>query len=181
MVMHARRNAPGNGRHRVIGAAIMAAVGLLAAPIARAQLCWRPPVEGVVVDPFRAPPCAWCPGNRGIDYRVGTNAEVRAAASGTVTFVGVVAGTAYAVVELPSGWRHTYGKLISTRLRSGDRVIVGTTIGQASGEFYFGLRVGDDYRDPEEFLGTWGGRTRLIPSNGATARVSASPVLRCRR
>ena len=38
-------------------------------PRRRAPSCLlAPPVAAPVVDPFREPPCAWCPGNRGIEY-----------------------------------------------------------------------------------------------------------------
>ena len=52
-----------------------------------------------VVDPFRAPACAWCPGNRGLEYAPPPGPPVRAVAAGVVTFTGVVAGTRYVVVD----------------------------------------------------------------------------------
>ena len=48
--------------------------------------------------PFRAPACAYCPGNRGLEYDAAVGSPVRAAAAGTVTFAGVVAGVRYVVV-----------------------------------------------------------------------------------
>lgn len=161
-------------------ASVVALVALLGPTVGRAQPCWRPPVEGAVADPFREPSCRWCPGNRGIEYRIGTDVEVRAAASGTVSFAGDVAGVYYLVIELPTGWRHTYGTL-SSGLQDGDRVIAGTIIGRASGEFFFGLRVGDDYQDPAEYLGVWSGRARLVPVDGSSRRASGVPILRCVR
>ena len=41
------------------------------ATAADAAPCWFPPVTGTVTDPYREPPCPWCAGNRGLDYRVG--------------------------------------------------------------------------------------------------------------
>ena len=142
--------------------------------------CLRPPVVGTVTDPFRAPACTWCAGNRGIEYRVGIDAVVRAAATGTVTFVGVVAGTTYVVVELPNGWRLTYGRLVAVRARTGTTVVAGSILGSATGEFYFGLRIGDTYRDPSAFIGRPVGRTRLIPDDGTPQRPSSPAAARCR-
>jgi murein DD-endopeptidase MepM/ murein hydrolase activator NlpD len=142
--------------------------------------CLRPPVVGAVVDPFRPPACTWCAGNRGLEYRVADDTAVRAAASGTVTFVGVVAGTPYLVVELPNGWRLTYGRLAVTQARSGDTVVAGSILGRATGQFYFGLRIGDAYRDPAPFIGRLVGRSRLIPVDGTPQRPTPPGVARCR-
>ncbi|MGB0113680.1 MAG: M23 family metallopeptidase [Ilumatobacteraceae bacterium] len=158
----------------------LAAAVLPAGPVV-ATPCWPSPVVGIVTDPFREPECRWCPGNRGIEYEVAANTVVRAAASGTATFVGDVAGVVYVVVESPSGWRLTYGMLVSTTLEVGDRVLAGTTVGRASGRFHFGLRVGDDYRDPAPHLGRLVGRRRLIPVDGAPARAAPAPTLSCSR
>ena len=171
----------GNSRRRMLGAAIISVLTILDAPGAHAQPCWRPPVAGVVADPFREPPCRWCPGNRGLEYRIGADVDVRAAASGTVAFAGDVAGVSYVVIELPMGWRHTYGRLASIRVQPGDLVIAGTIIGRASSELFFGLRVGGVYRDPAPFLGTWSGQARLVPVDGTDARPSNRSIVRCNR
>ena len=155
-------------------AALMVSGGVDAAP------CWQPPVIGVVVDPFRAPACTWCAGNRGIEYLVDRNSRVNAAASGTVVFVGKVAETRYVVVELPGGWRHTYGRLASTRVVTGDGVVAGAEIARTTTEFLFGLRIGDGYADPAPYIGELVGRARLIPVDGSGARAAPPPRARCR-
>ena len=155
-------------------AALMVTGGVAAAP------CWQPPVIGVVVDPFRAPACTWCAGNRGIEYLVDRNSRVNAAASGTVAFVGEVADTRYVVVELPGGWRHTYGRLASTRVVVGDVVVAGAEIARTTTEFLFGLRVGDDYADPAPYIGVLVGRARLIPVDGSDPRPAPPAQARCR-
>ncbi len=154
-----------------LAAALIGSTALVPSTSVHAAPCLRPPVIGTVVDPFRAPACEWCAGNRGIEYRVGSDATVRAAATGTVTFVGSVAGTSYLVIELSNGWRLTHGRLAGTRLRLGDRVVAGSVVGRANGEFYFGLRIGDEYRDPAPFIGRLIGRPRLIPIDGTPALV----------
>ena len=130
--------------------AVMAAEGVDAAP------CWRPPVAGAVVDPFRAPACTWCAGNRGIEYSVDRNSRVSAAGSGTVTFVGEVAGTGTWWSSCPAGGG---SPTVGSRARgssAGDVVVAGAEIARTTTEFLFGLRVGDEYADPAPYLGDAG-------------------------
>ena len=115
--------------------------------------CLLPPVTAPVADPFREPACPWCPGNRGLTYDVAAGTTVRAAAAGTVTFSGPVAGTFYLVVEHADGLRATYGQLAGSHLRPGDVVVAGAIVGRSSGGLHFGLREGDRYIDPAPFLG----------------------------
>jgi murein DD-endopeptidase MepM/ murein hydrolase activator NlpD len=142
--------------------------------------CLRPPVAGVVVDPFRAPPCRWCAGNRGIEFGVDPDARVVNAATGRVEFAGVVAGTVYVVVRLPNGWRLTYGELTEVLVRGGEPVLAGRLLGRAAGIFHFGLRIGDDYADPAPYIGRVTGRPRLVPVDGSAARAVPSHEVRCR-
>ncbi len=142
--------------------------------------CWRPPVVGAVDDPFREPPCTWCAGNRGIEYSLRGTVDVRAAASGRVVFVGEVVAVSYVVVQLANGWRHTYGQLDESSLALGDVVLAGGAIGRATDRFFFGLRIGDDYADPEPYLGEIVGRRRLVPIDGSPARPAPPPSVRCR-
>jgi len=164
---------------RVLLAATMSLVLVLPAGAVSASPCWRPPVIGVLIDRFREPPCPYCAGNRGLEYRVGGRAAVSAVAAGEVTWVGQVAGVRYVVVGLANGWQLTYGRLASTPLRRGDRVVSGSIVGRAERGFYFGLRVDGRYRDPEPYLGRLVGRPRLIPVDGAAARPAPPPRLRC--
>jgi hypothetical protein len=147
---------------------------------AHAAPCWFPPVTGTVTDPYREPPCPWCAGNRGIDYRVGGDVVVRAAATGRVEFVGAVGGIRYVVVRMTNGWRHTYGQLVSSTKQRGEAVLVGTPIGRASRSFFFGLRIGDDYADPARFIGVLRGRPRLVTIDGTPARRPPAARPMCR-
>ncbi len=146
---------------------------------ATAAPCWLPPVIGSVADPFREPPCPYCAGNRGIEYAVASRTTVRAVAAGVVTWSGSVAGTTYVVVQHANGWRATYGKLATTTLSRGDRVISRSRVGTASGDFYFGLRRRDTYVDPAPFLGRREGRPRLVPIDGSARRSPPMSRLRC--
>jgi murein DD-endopeptidase MepM/ murein hydrolase activator NlpD len=154
-------------------------VVLFAPDTAAAAPCWVPPVSGVVSDPFREPSCPYCAGNRGIEYRVGSSAMVRAVGSGIVSWAGTIAGTTYVVVRHRDGWRVTYGRLSNASLRTGDVVLAGTAVGRASGSFYFGLRVGQRYVDPAPFLGERRGRPRLVPVDGRAARPAPPARWRC--
>ncbi len=146
---------------------------------AAAAPCWFPPVVGTVVDPFREPPCPWCAGNRGLEFRVAREAAVRAAASGRVVFVGTVVDVRYVVVQLANGWRHTYGHLGATALESGDVVLASGVIGSASGTFFFSLRIGDGYADPAPFIGKEYIRPRLVPIDATAPRPAPPARLRC--
>ena len=151
-------------------------------PTAHAAPCWQPPVtEAEVVDPFRGPTCPWCAGNRGIEYDLDAPSDVSAVATGSVTFAGLVAGVAYVVVELPSGWRLTYGRLASIEVAAGDVVLAGRRLGSADDGFYFGLRIGDTYVDPAPFLGTVVGRPRLVPTDGTPRRAAPPSRTICSR
>jgi murein DD-endopeptidase MepM/ murein hydrolase activator NlpD len=164
----------------VLSIATLGLAVVLALPAqAGAAPCWRPPVAGVVTDSFREPPCPYCAGNRGLEYRIGSRVVVRAVASGTVSWAGSIAGTRYVVVRHADGRRATYGRLVTASLRTGDVVVAGAAVGRASREFYFGLRQGDRYVDPAPFLGELRGRPRLIPVDGRVARPAPPARWRC--
>jgi murein DD-endopeptidase MepM/ murein hydrolase activator NlpD len=146
---------------------------------ATAGACWLPPVDAPVVDPFRAPPCEWCAGNRGLEYGTSDGTVVRAVAAGEVTFSGTVAGERYVVVRHADGRRATYGRLASTTVRSGDVVAARSVVGITSANLYFGVREADTYVDPAPFIGRLVGRARLIPDDGTAARAAPPPRLRC--
>ena len=154
--------------------AMMAPSSVFAAP------CWRPPVAGQVTDHFREPACPYCSGNRGIEFRPDGTVTVRAVEAGIVTFSGNVAGTVYVVLEHSNGWKVTYGRLSDVRVERGQRVARGGRLGTVSGDFYFGVRVSGEYRDPAPLLGQRVGRPRLIPLDGSPRRSAPKPTWACR-
>lgn len=175
---------PNRARRRRRGAVVVAVVAAVALVVTvgspgAASACWLPPVYGPIADPYRAPACRWCAGNRGIEYAVGRQATVRSVAAGVVSFSGVVVGTRYVVVDIGAGRRVTYGGLRTARVGRGDRVAARSVIGSASGTLFFGLRVGGDYADPTPFIGRLAGRPRLVPVDGSTPRPAPPPVVRC--
>ena len=162
----------------VIHLCVAVVISTLWSSSASAEPCWQPPVVGRVVDPYREPSCPYCAGNRGIEYEVAPRTRPTAVAAGVVSFAGVVAGTHYVVVALGDGRRVTYGRLVASHLRAGDRVVAGSVVGTASGPFYFGVRSGTSPVDPTSLLGTWSGAPRLVPTDGGVG--NPTPVrLRC--
>jgi murein DD-endopeptidase MepM/ murein hydrolase activator NlpD len=141
--------------------------------------CYAPPVRAPIVDPFRAPACAQCAGNRGLEYATDPGTPVSAVAPGTVSFSGVVAGTRYVVVDQSDGYRATYGKLAAATVVVGSQVRAGAIVGTTTAAFYFGLRVGEEYVDPAPMLGTYRYRPRLVPVDGTARRAPPPPRLAC--
>lgn len=157
-----------------------AAVALASPQVAHARPCWDPPVIAPVTDPFRAPTCRWCPGNRGIEYGTPAGVRVRAVASGRVTFAGNVAGTFYVVVGHRDGLRVTYANLTRDSFAVGALVIRGQTVGRTAGRLHFGVRIGDRYVDPAPMLGRWVHRPRLLPTGGGPGNPPPPARLTCR-
>ena len=107
------------------------------------------PVNAVVADSFRAPSCAWCAGNRGIEYVMAPDTPVYSASSGVVTFSGKVAGTVYVVVRGENDVLVTHGRLQRATVKDGDRVTAGFRIGESSDRLYIGVRHVGHYLNPE--------------------------------
>ncbi|HEY7628429.1 MAG TPA: M23 family metallopeptidase [Ilumatobacteraceae bacterium] len=154
-------------------------IGVLAAVAVLAPACYLPPVASPVVDPFRAPACAYCPGNRGLEYRPVPGSAVVAASAGTVTFSGVVAGVRYLVIAQHDGRVATYGYLAAATVGPGAAVRAGAQVGVSTARFYFGLREGQRYIDPMPYLGKKRYRPRLIPTDGSLPRRAPPPIISC--
>jgi murein DD-endopeptidase MepM/ murein hydrolase activator NlpD len=161
------------GRHlRVaIFVAVCSSVLAIPAPAVAAPPLPTPagwPLRGapVVQRGFAPPPLAWASGHRGVDLVAKPGEAILAAASGTVTFAGSIAGKP--VVSIDHGSvRTTYEPVVST-LSVGERVALGQVIGvlgsggHCRGCLHWGLREGRSYLDPLLLLGTRGGRLRLV-------------------
>jgi murein DD-endopeptidase MepM/ murein hydrolase activator NlpD len=152
---------------------------LFPAPVATVRPCWNPPVVAAIAEPFRAPACTWCAGNRGIEYATEPGDAVHAVAAGQVSFAGEVAGTRYVVVRDLDGLRVTYGNLAEVMWRAGDTVVAGVLIGRAQGHVHIGVRRGDEYIDPGPMFGELIGVVRLVPTGGAPGVAAPPPRLRC--
>lgn len=163
----------------VSGVVLVALSLLVPSRVVVAEPCWTPPVVAPVSDPFRNPACAWCAGNRGIEFGTEPGAVVTAVATGRVTFAGSVTGTVYVVVRHGDGRRVTYGNLDSEGYDTGDLIVRGQLVGRTAGAFHLGLREGDRYLDPGPYLGRLVPRPRLIPVDGSRANPAPPPRLTC--
>lgn len=160
---------PGGGPAAAPSAAAATAVGSgpasTHAPAGRAALVragWRWPLDPApaVVRPFHAPPTPWSAGHRGVDLRALVGQPVLAAAAGTVTFAGSVAGRGVVVLTHAGGLRTSYEPVtalaaVGTVAAPGTRIaVVAGTAGHCapSSCLHWGLRRGDLYLDPLAFL-----------------------------
>ncbi len=123
---------------------------------------YRPPTDGIVVDPFRPPAHTGAPGNRGLEYATRPGSAVRAAAAGVVTFAGQVGSGRHVTVAHADGVRTGYSFLRSVAVRTTEAVDAGQVLGTTGTSFHFGARIGEAYVDPAVLLGI-GGPTRLVP------------------
>lgn len=131
---------------------------------------YRLPVDVAVRDPFRAPACRFCAGNRGFEYATVGGEVVRAAAAGTVTFAGQVGGELFVVVAHPDGLRTTYGLLAAVVVGRGAHLGQGQPVGTAGPATFFGVRRGEEYLDPALVLGGAAAVPRLVPTGGGPGR-----------
>jgi murein DD-endopeptidase MepM/ murein hydrolase activator NlpD len=161
------------GRHLRAALCVAGCLSVLAipAPAAAAPALPTPtgwPLRGtpVVQREFAPPALAWASGHRGIDLVAKPGEEILAAASGTVTFAGSIAGKP--VVSIDHGAVRTTYEPVITTLRVGERVALGQVIGvlgtggHCRGCLHWGLREGKAYIDPLLLLGNRGGRLRLV-------------------
>ena len=154
-------------------------ISAVVALILLAPGCYQPPVSSPVVDPFRAPACPYCAGNRGLEYEPPVGSRVVAASSGVARFSGIVAGVRYLVIQQVDGRTATYGRLATIRIAVGESVAAGDLVGTTTNRFYFGLRQGDRYIDPAPYLGTFRYRPRLVPTDGSVPRPAPPPTMHC--
>lgn len=154
---------------RTFVAAVLAAVlTVVAAPPAhgRTAVAYAPPIDGAPVDGFRPPASRYGAGNRGVDYAAAPGQQVRAAAEGTVVFVGRIGQPAHVVVLHADGVRTSYSFLDGTSVRRGQRVGAGDVVGTAGGSaVHFGARVGEEYVDPTVLFGGGPPSVHLVPAD----------------
>ena len=135
----------------------------VAAPRSRlapvAVVIYAAPVAGRVLRPFDPPTTPYGAGHRGVDLAAAAGTPVRAAADGTVTFAGPVAGRGVLVVEHTDGITTEY-EPVRPRVARGARVRRGEVIaavagrhpGCADGCLHWGARRGAGYLDPLTLL-----------------------------
>ncbi len=115
-----------------------------------------PPVSGDVVRGYE--PTGRYAGHWGLDYLVGDDTAVRAAASGRVSFAGVVVDNRTVSIDHGGGLRTSYSYLAEGLVRRGASVSRGDPLGRAGapGEhasLHFSVRLDGRYLDPGPLLG----------------------------
>ena len=156
------------GRWRLVAAAAAVTVTVAAAAVPAAATggerpVFMPPVQAPVSDPFRPPDGPYGAGNRGIEYDTRPDQVVRAAAGGTVSFAGTVAGELHVTVDHGGGVLSTYSYLERISVRAGAEVARGETVGLSGELLHFSVRVDGQYVDPAGFVGVRRVRVRLVP------------------
>lgn len=142
------------------------------------RAAWRWPLRGEVVTPFHIATDPFAPGqHRGIDIAAPAGAAVRSACSGRARFAGRLPSRGGVVTVLCGPLVATYLELGAVRVRRGDAVEAGQTIGTvAASHLQLGARRAGDrhgYVDPLRLL-----RPDRPPPLGAAPRGGRRPSLR---
>lgn len=161
------------GRHVLCTLVLAMALlpGPAASPVAAAPrplpatLAWAWPLAGRpwVVHAFDPPDKPWLSGHRGVDLEAAQGSPVLAPSDGVVAFSGVVVDRPVLTVAVEGGLRLSF-EPVPTRLKAGDAVMRGQEIGQVMGPthcrdpagggscLHWGVRRGEDYLDPLQFI-----------------------------
>lgn len=142
------------------------------------------PITGVVVRGFQTGEHDWSPGHRGIDILGANEQTVHAPADGVVAWVGVIDGVPMMSIDHPDGTRTTYQPVEALLPRSAP-VASGQAIaivkpGHCPDQIclHFGVKRGDHYLDPLDWLGgRASGQVRLLPADAKlTATAPPGPA-----
>lgn len=172
-------------------AAIILAIAAWAVPLpSRAALEYIKPVPGPIVRHFEPPPTPYAAGHRGIDIEAPAGTTVIASAGGVVAFAGQVGGSLFVSIDHPDGIRTTYSFLSAVLVRAREAVAQGAPVARSGPghddgtppHLHFGMRIGDEYIDPEPFLVAGLRRNqsaalRLAPLEGGAPAAARGRVL----
>lgn len=133
------------------------------------------PIDGSIIDAFRAPTHQYGAGNRGWEYAVARGTPVRATSAGTVTYVGSINHNIIIVIEHEGYLRTTYLGVEAVTVKVGDHVEIGQTMAVTSGgRAYFGARCGDVYIDPQRLFDI--GATLVSLDDERTSATTSTPI-----
>ena len=126
------------------------------APAGSSCVGLSPPVPGDIIQLFA--PIGRYAGHWGVDLEAPVGAPVSVAASGVVTFSGVVAGNSTISVDHGGGLKTSYSFLSHRGVARGSWVGRGSQIGlsdqhDGAAAVHFSVRVEGVYVDPSNFLG----------------------------
>lgn len=179
--MNAFTRTPGR-RLGVLAVLLLAALAAAPVPLP-ANLAWGWPLAGspTIVRGFDPPAKPWLPGHRGVDLLAPQGTAVLAPTDGVVAFSGVVVDRAVLTVAVADGLRLSFEPLASD-LQAGDAVVRGQLLGVVEGPthcrdpdagcLHWGVRRGEEYVDPLQFLLDLRPSV-LLPPRSAVARGRA--------
>lgn len=127
-----------------------------------------PPVDAVVIDPFRPPQGLFAPGNRGLEYDTTPGQVVRASNGGTVTFSGQVGGNLFVTIQHDAELRTTVGFVDEVLVAAGDSVRKGDAVAVAGHTMHFTARRNGAYFDPVLLFQQYRVVVRLVGDPTAT-------------
>src|SRR5688572_20352627 len=118
---------------------------------ALSAVCLVAPVDGSVVAEYA--PVGSYGGHWGIDYAAAAGSQVRAPASGRITFAGSVAGMRSVTIEPVPGFKVSLSYLSEIEQSSGSRVERGDVIGRSGSPHgvngvHLSTRIDGEYVDP---------------------------------
>lgn len=142
---------------------VIVVLSVSVAPVGAVDVHYRPPTDAPIVDHFRPPATFYGGGNRGLEYATQSGSIVRASGDGTVAFAGPVAGRLVVSVTHGDGLRTTYSGLEALRVRRGEVVARGQTLGLSTDRLHFGVLAGRGYLDPEHLFDRSSQPVRLVP------------------
>ncbi|MGL5857424.1 MAG: M23 family metallopeptidase [Angustibacter sp.] len=123
---------------------------------AEPRWAWPLDPQPAVAAPFQAPPTPWSAGHRGVDLTARVGQPVLSAATGRVSFSGVIAGRGVLAITHSGGLRTTY-EPVTARLPIGTTVQGGQQVGKLAATpghcapqtcLHWGLRRGEQYLNP---------------------------------
>lgn len=138
---------------------LLPAAAVPQAAVARPDWDWPLTPKPAVMRAFDPPDKPWMSGHRGVDLEATHDGvPVTSPAPGTVSFVGVVVDRPVITIDHGSGLRSSF-EPVESPLAAGDAVAQGEIIGTLQpghcGDLacvHWGVRRGDDYVNPLEFV-----------------------------
>ncbi|WP_368660380.1 M23 family metallopeptidase [Kocuria sp.] len=136
------------------------------AALAKHRGQWESPTGGAprVAKDFQPPAKRWLSGHRGVDLTVAWDGRVYAPADGTVSHVGTVVDRNTITIDHGDGLRSSF-EPVDSDLKRGERVRKGQLIGILENGnhcmfsiracVHWGVRLGDDYVNPLQFIGAF--------------------------
>ena len=105
-------------------------------------------MDAPVIDGFRAPATRFAAGNRGLEYGLTEETDIRAVDGGRVRFAGRVGNELFVTIDHGGGLVSTSAYLTSVRVVRGQQIAAGDVVGTAGKGFHLTARLDGVYLDP---------------------------------